>query len=118
MFNGCGKGDIPWNWKPSLFMPKEAARLFLKVKSVRIEKLHEITEEDAEAEGIDNQLWYVDSDGDEINLAPYSGKVPSPNFKTGFADLWDRINKKRGYGWSENPYVYIYEFMRLDAGKE
>jgi hypothetical protein len=56
IFDGCGKGDFGWDWKPSIHMPRKAARLFLEVNGVWVERLREITEEDAIAEGM-NVKW-------------------------------------------------------------
>jgi hypothetical protein len=98
-------------WKPSIHMPREAARLFLKVESVRIERLQHITVEDVEKEG--------------ITIHDLCNKCP-PNMyccntcgqaRHSFSELWDSLNAKRGYSWESNPYVFVYEFMRLDPEK-
>lgn len=82
-------------WKPSIFMPKEAARIFLKVTNIRVERLHDITEEDAIAEGI----------------IPDPSNIP---FKadTKFFQLWETIYGEDSI--DENPYVWVIEFERVD----
>jgi hypothetical protein len=75
-------------WRPSIFMPKDVARIFLRVKEVRVEKVQDITEEDTINEGVNN--------------------------KEKFALLWDKLNKKRGYGWEANPWVWVIEFERIE----
>jgi hypothetical protein len=82
------------HWRPSIFMPKEVARIFLKVTGVRVERLQEITVKDIMAEGITT-----------------SNRLPDDCIKS-FGLLWDNLNKKRGFGWGENPYVFVYEFER------
>jgi len=102
----CGK------WRSSLFMPKYAARLFLKVTSVRVERLRDITDADAIAEGIyevrHNGWFYCD---------PATTKYPNRSLavkpKQAYMWLWDQINDKRGYAWISNPWVWVYEFMRV-----
>lgn len=88
-------------WSPSIFMPKEAARLFLKITDVRVERLQEITEEDAVKEGF----------GQNENSNNY---VPPFSAKTCFEVLWDSLNEKRGYGWRANPWIWIISFERID----
>lgn len=92
-----GMDDV--KWKPSIFMPKAFARIFLRVTGVRAEQLHDITEEDAIREGVMGLM-------DKI--------VYGLTGKTRFARLWDHLNKKRGYGWSTNPWVWVYEFERIE----
>ena len=82
-------------WKPSIFMPREAARMFLEVKSVRIQKLQEMCVADCVHEGVQvGNAWTV-------------------NAKPAFMKLWDSINKKQIYSWEYNPWVWVYEFMRI-----
>lgn len=84
-------------WKPSIHMPKWAARVWLKVKDVRVERVQDISREDAIKEGL------------LPHMREYLSAV-SPI--TRFKDLWDSINKKRGFGWDENPWVWVIEFER------
>lgn len=83
-------------WKPSIFMPREACRIKLEVARVRAERLQEISEEDALAEGS-------------------AGVAPEDTFDSAIAEyaaLWDSLNKKRGFGWEVNPWVWVVEFKR------
>jgi hypothetical protein len=87
-------------WHPSIHMPKEAARIWLKVTDVRVERLQEITEVQAKAEGCNSGLL--------IGACTARGQ---------FEDLWNSTIKKpdlNRYGWSANPYVWIIEFERCE----
>ena len=95
-------------WLSPVTMPREAARLFLTVKSVRVERVQEITEEDAIAEGVDSGRC------EPRNCAPciYGTGCPGISAIRGFKCLWDALNAKRGYGWEANPWVWVIEFER------
>ena len=84
-------------WRPSIHMPRWASRLTLEVVSVRVERVQDISEADALAEGID---WAG------CNHA-YGQTISA------FAGLWDSINDARGYGWKVNPWVWVVEFKRV-----
>ena len=106
--------DLPCKWRPSIFMPKSAARIWLKVTGVRVERVQDITEEDAIAEGCAG----VECDCLHTNLGYFgcenclnTGWRISP--KTEFSELWDHLNAKRGYPWASNPWVFIYCFSRI-----
>ncbi len=87
-------------WKPSIFMPKEACRIKLLVKNIRVEKLCDITEENAMAEGISLPNY--------AEQAIKDVKYPEPSDI--YAELWDEIN---GTGaWIKNPWVWVIEFNR------
>lgn len=110
-------GDAPENikWKPSIHMPKEAARIFLLVKDVRPEKLQDITEDGAKAEGICEEwarAWWKPTYYD-----PDSGG--DAEYRETFAyDLWDSTikPKDRGkYGWEANPWVWVIEFEKVEV---
>lgn len=81
------RADYP-NWRPSIFMKREESRLTLQLTAVRAERVKDITEEDAAAEG-------MGTDGDEAAVISYS-------------NLWDRINGKGS--WDKNPWVWVLTF--------
>jgi hypothetical protein len=96
-------------WRPSIFMPRWASRITLEITGVRVQRLQDISEEDAQAEGSE---WYGVAD-----LRP-DGELregPSVAYRAGFHDLWDSINEKRGFGWDANPWVWAITFKRVSA---
>ncbi len=116
-------------WRPSIHMPKEAARLFLRVKDIRAERLQHITEEEALAEGIPNE-WpmdpvycpYCKGEGLVGAVHPVSlgyMEVECPYCETAiarFANLWDGTipkDKLPVNGWAANPWVWVIEFERI-----
>lgn len=91
-------------WKPSIHMPKEAARIWLKVTNVRVERLQEITEKGATEEGCIYDIEYALGD----------------SAKGHFSDLWNSIVKKADlntYGWDANPYVWVIDFERCERSE-
>lgn len=101
------KADNPDDkWRPSIFMPKEAARIWLKVTDVRVERLNDITKEQAGREGV---TWETDNSG----LMRISQ----------FIKLWNSTLKKSDYDkycWNANPWVWVIEFEKCDkpAGQQ
>jgi hypothetical protein len=95
-------------WQSPYFFPREAARLFLRVTRVWQERLQNITEKDARAEGVWSLGIYNDFDGHENVCVGETYREP-------FAILWDSINgKKAGCSWGDNPIVTAYEFERIE----
>lgn len=96
-------------WKPSIHMPKEAARIWLKVTNVRIERLQDVTEDGAKAEGaIDNRgfIHSPENEYDRIHTA-----------REHFIKIWNSTIKKSNlnrYGWDANPWVWVIEFERCE----
>jgi hypothetical protein len=89
-----------YKWKPSIFMPKEYARIWLEVTNVRVEKISNISPMDCISEGIQRSCANtVEERADETILK--------------FKKLWDSINEKRGYGWDTNCWVFVIEFKRI-----
>jgi hypothetical protein len=115
MSDHCGKGDFGWKWSPSIHMPRKAARIFLEVKEVRIERLQDISEADAKAEGaVKFELMKLEKIPSGLICCKRNSPIPQASYKAGFYKVWEEINAKSDYPWQDNPYVYVYEFMRLD----
>ncbi len=98
--NGVRHDHAPW--RPSIHMPKEAARIWLKVTDVRVERLQEITTNQIEQEGVETEYPHV-LNGEEKKYA--------------FQNLWNSTIKKSDldfYGWDANPYVWVIEFERCE----
>ena len=107
-------------WKPSIHMPKEAARIWLRVTDVRVERLQEITEEQACMEGTDpwDEACYENNGWHPTFSDPDSGGVP--NMIEGFHKLWNSTIKKSDldrYGWNASPWVWVIEFERCEKPK-
>lgn len=105
-------------WHPSIHMPKEAARIFLKVTDVRVERLQDITEEQACMEGTSpwDDACYANNGWHPTLSDPDSGG--EPNIIDGFQKLWNSTIKKTDldlYGWDANPWVWVIEFERGEA---
>jgi len=87
-------------WRPSIYMPKEAARIFLKVTSDKVERLQDISEEDAMAEGVMKEV---------------PGVIKYGNYKAAFMALWNDIyRKKPEYMWDSNCWVWAITFERIE----
>lgn len=100
-------------WKPSIHMRRTASRIMLEITDLRVERVQDITRNDAKAEGIED-FW--DNTGRQVTGIP--GLVqPKPNqtwtARDAFAKLWDSINESRGYGWDKNPWVWVIEFKDI-----
>lgn len=111
-------GDAKWH--PSIHMPKEAARIWLKVTDVRVERLQDITDDGAIKEGAEGERCY------HAGAGPYgctdcmnTGWIEPPQVE--FMQIWDSTIKKSDldrYGWDANPYVFVIEFVKIDKPEE
>lgn len=112
--------DGPYDpqYHPSIFMPRWASRITLEVTGVRVERVQNISEDDAIAEGIDTESEeYNIAQNILDNIGGFPGASHdiercSPEINE-FKNLWDSINEKRGYGWDKNPWVWVVEFRRI-----
>lgn len=100
-------------WKPSIHMPRAACRIFLEITDIRVERLQDISEEDAIAEGVDTRCYY---EGGHIYELPSRGTVNLYNasLRTGFHALWNKINGEES--WNSNPWVWVISFRRIESG--
>lgn len=114
----CGLPDdvhkLQKGWRPSIHMPKSAARIFLRVTDVRVERLQEITEEGTISEGVAS-FWAEP----HKDVPPFMGDREElcHTRRDAFNSLWDSTVKKQDlplYGWDANPWVWVIEFERVD----
>jgi len=86
-----------FKWRPSIHMPRWASRITLEVTGVQVQRLREISDQDAKAEGCPGEFW---KDG-TMTLSPIAQ----------FLRLWDSLNgKKPGHDWASNPWVWVIGF--------
>ena len=108
---GEGVG-LPLCWHPSIHMPKEAARIFLRVTGVRVERLQEITEDGAKAEGAEKSYPYTDPEtGKTVFVLDEKG-----TYCSGFSQVWDRTIKQKdrlSCCWESTPWVWVIDFERI-----
>ncbi|HCA7854515.1 TPA: hypothetical protein MX526_000844 [Enterobacter hormaechei] len=104
-------GDFTWGdddgyedgrscWKPSIHMPRAACRISLEITGVRVERLRDLSEDDAKSEGI---------------TPPSGGVIPGWEFRINFRDLWMSIYGSEN--WEANPWVWVIEFKRIEGGE-
>lgn len=94
----CDKPATPEKWTPSIHMPRWASRILLEITDVGVERLRDLSEEDAKSEGI---------------TPPAGGVLPGWEYRINFRDLWMDI-----YGtdsWEANPWVWVIEFKRVEG---
>lgn len=95
-------------WKPSIYMPKEAARIWLKVTDVKVERLQDITIDEIRREGLEPRFKVKDK---------FSGDIARGRF----LELWNSTIKKSDldrYGWDANPWVWVVEFERCEKPED
>jgi hypothetical protein len=112
----AGWDRVEPTWKSSMYMPRWASRLALEIVKVRVERVQDITVDDARAEGVStlcDSMWWMGGDcwTDERNPAFDPAKaITGP--RAAYGMLWDKINAKRGFSWASNPWVWIVEFRK------
>ena len=105
------KLGIKFKWKSPYHLYRKDARIYLKVKSVKVERLNDITEEDAKAEGISREhrmMMYSHAVGVTVE---HIKRI----YRDEFQIIWNDINAKRGYSWESNPWVWVYEFEKINT---
>lgn len=104
-----GKHEV---WMPSIHMPKIAARIFLKVTSIRAERLKDITDEGCYKEGISGTSFY--DEAEQIQIAGIG--LNDSLERAAFSLLWNSTVKEEKYSWEGNPWVWVIEFERVEKG--
>lgn len=111
-YRASGDQLLPnFKWRPSIHMHRYTSRINLKVDDVRAERLNDISEADAVAEGIQPVGTHVQGYDGKVWLGHDGFKTTSP--RVAFSTLWDSINKDRGYGWHTNPWVWVVKFHKV-----
>lgn len=105
--------DFSLRWQPSIHMPRWASRIQLEITNIRVERLQDINEADAKAEGCDSDMtewgsiyWFHGVEGYK------SGKSFADSAKEAFTRLWETINGPDS--WTANPWVWVIEFKRVE----
>lgn len=88
-------GEPTVRWKPSIHMPQWASRITLEITEIRVERVQEITEEEAISEG-----FFPDDGVSEVYC---------------FSEAWDSLYAKKGLGWNDNPWVWVLTFRRVEG---
>lgn len=99
-------------WKPSIFMPRKIARILLEISNIRVERLQEMTEGDAKAEGVyeyspGHGTWWAKDPKDGQGFGPWGFA------KGAYSEVWESINGKDS--WDKNPWVWVIEFKRIEG---
>ena len=102
---GGGIHNDTYKWNPPASMPKEAARIFLRVTGVRAERVKNILDDDCVAEGLHGITHGIS----ETHAHPIDFPI-----RNNFQILRDSLNAKLGYGWDTNLWVWVYKFERIE----
>lgn len=109
---GWDDSESGLRWKPSIFMRREYSRISLEITGVRVERLQDISEEDAIAEGVERGIYCgVDDEGPALRSIDCEADEQLASYRDGFRFVWECIN---GQGsWESNPWVWVVQFKRI-----
>lgn len=116
-------GESPLRWRSPVTMPRWASRITLEVTGMRVERVQDISEQDAISEGMLMSMFRGDWAKQHfpeyyavLEATPDGQKPPlGPSPAARFSKYWDDLNAKRGHGWATNPWVWVIEFERVEA---
>ncbi len=95
------------HWRPSIFCTRAASRITLEITAVRIERLNDISEADAKAEGSYQKIWITSP----LSAGAMNARFERGTYRDGYKDIWESIN---GPGsWAANPWVWVINFIKL-----
>jgi len=101
--------DINFTWKPSIYMPRWASRINLEITNIRVERVQNIIDNDALAEGVNQNMLASFGFASAESKEKFNFTQAIKTYKL----LWNSINAKRGFGWDANPWVWVIEFKRV-----
>lgn len=101
----AGVGAMYGGWKPSIFMKRPFSRITLEITGIRVERLQDITEEDAKAEGTDPIAFEP----------PFDEPIKASKYRAGYINIWESINGPDS--WDANPWVWVINFKRIDNAR-
>jgi hypothetical protein len=124
-------GDFEWNagddasietkscWKSSMHIPREASRITLEITDIRVERLQDISNEDAMAEGVEFASGWEEECGEVYCTGEGWMDYKSLDFgcgtpKESYITLWNTLNAKRDYPWESNPWVWVVSFKVVE----
>lgn len=102
--------ELGWYKRSSLFMPKSVCRIFLEITDIRVERLQDISQEDAKAEGVFPMPHRPDEECKPHAKATNHGDC----FRCAFKFLWNKLNGEKGHGWNANDWVWVISFKQID----
>ena len=103
------QNDMP-RWRPSIHMPRWASRITLEITDVRVQRVQEISEDDAMAEGVSGGCLNCGMEPCETTCRGHE-----PNYRDSFVWTWNSIYAKSGLGWEANPWVWALSFRRIES---
>ena len=108
LYRATDQDHYPNKWKSPIFMHRWASRITLEITDIRIERIKDISIEDIQREGLVDEC-----DETVLTNGEYSYHKSGQWLKDIWINLWNSINEKRGYGWNENPWVWMIEFKQV-----
>jgi hypothetical protein len=114
-FDGVNIGNGGWVYRHARFMPRWASRILLEITNVRVDRVQDISEADAKAEGI--RPWSAINGSATMGSRVVwgCGDISALDPVSAFELLWDSINSARGFGWEANPWVWVVSFRVLET---
>ena len=117
-YNALMKYECKNGWQPPLYMPKEAARIFLKIKDIKAQRVQDITEDEVFKEGmVTDELEDMIQGKEDMARGLKQSNVPvfeTNYYREAFKNKWDIKYQSRGYEWNKNPWVWCITFEKVE----